>query len=81
MVRGEALSDREDANPASALVNHDQGAGREVGLVLVESSERLGWFSGWLRGGPLTPTLSPRRGIKTRRHIRGRGAFFKGLHR
>ena len=45
-MRGEVCSDREDANPASTLVNHDQGAGREVGLVLVESSERLGWFFG-----------------------------------
>ena len=53
-MRREASSDRQNANPASALVNHDQGARREVGLVLVESSERLGWFSGWLRGGPLT---------------------------
>ena len=34
-----ASSDRQNANPAAALVNHDQGAGRQVGLVLVESGD------------------------------------------
>ena len=34
---------------------------------------------GWLRGRPLSPTLSPRRGIKTRLHTRARGAFCNGL--
>ena len=45
-MRREASSDRQNANPASALVNHDQGARREVGLVLVESGEPLRWVLG-----------------------------------
>ena len=51
-----------------------QGRGRKSGV----SQERLtlaraASWPGWVRGRPLTPTLSPRRGIKTRLNIRGGG--------
>lgn len=35
----DAFSDRQNADSTSALVNHDQGTGRQVGLVLVESGD------------------------------------------